>query len=95
MDCPPYVWLELSITLLAVWLEWTKNGKEKLFVGVLIDMEKQVRIFWPDLTQKHLTQTRFFLLEAKISWPVTRPVFFVSQPNPTWTRTIFLKLFLG
>ena len=54
--------------------------------GYLLDMAKRVRNFWPDSTrpEKYLTQTRFFLLEAKTGWPVTRPVFFCesSRPDP-------------
>ena len=35
MDCPPYVWLELSMRLLAIWLGWTKNCNKKLLVVVV------------------------------------------------------------
>jgi len=34
-------------------------------------------------------QTQFFWPEAKTGWPVTQPVFFAGQPDPTRTWTIF------
>ena len=46
------------------------------------------------MTQKNTRpKLDFFLPEAKMGCPMTQPVFFAGQPNPTREMNHFLKLF--